>query len=186
MAGRSIRTGVGAGLEREVLARRVDVTGVRGRPDIFIGADAPPQVKQVVIADNSQFIDRVNLTQLIDVLHRPTRTLVVSQSPPPGDQVPTGTPITLTLTVKQVIPLGTLGIEATLAQKFPTIGALQDHIDTSANGAALKEVLAKGTAYQDLTPADKGVADGFLNEVGNIPDADRAKAFDDAGFTFNL
>ena len=187
MAGRFIRIGgTGGAFEREISVRGTEFAEVRGRPDIFIGGDAPPVVKPVVIADNSQFIDRVNLTQLVDVLRRPTRTLVVSQSPPPGDQVPAGTPITLTLTVKQVIPLGPLGIEAGLAQRFPTVGALQDHIDQAANGAALKEILAKGTAYQDLTPADKGVADTFLNDVGNIPDADRGKAFDDVGFTFNL
>jgi hypothetical protein len=202
MAGRFIRTGggvVGGGAVGRVGAggvvgggavERVGNVGeafdIRRNPDVFINPDVPPVVKPVVVADNSQFIDRVNLAQLADVLRRPTKTLVVSQSPPAGDQVPAGTPITLTLTVKQVIPLGSLGVDQALATKFTTVGALEDHIDADANAAALRGVLTKGTAYQDLSAGDKGVADGFLNSVGGIADADRAKAFDDLGFAFNL
>ena len=155
MAGRFIRTGgvvgpvrTGGGVER--IGNVGGFVDVGRSPDVFINPDVPPVVKPVVVADNSQFIERVNLDQLAGVLRRPTKTLVISQSPPPGDQVPAGTPITLTLTVKQVIPLGSLGVGSALATKFTTVGALQDHIDADANAAAVKVVLAKGMDYQDL------------------------------------
>jgi hypothetical protein len=155
------------------------------RPEAFTTAP-PVNVRPVVVADNSKFIDRVKTSDLVDILVRPTKTIVVSQSPGAGEQVPLGTQITLTLTVKDVLPLGPLGVSPALAQKFATAGAFREAVDGAGDPDALKQALAGTTRYQDLQGTEKQAADDFLGQLGALSDQDKAAAFDDAGFVFNL
>jgi hypothetical protein len=168
---------------REIVTERA---GVRFDPNLIGGAAGPPPPQKVIVADNSDFIDRVNARELIGILIRPTRTVVVAQSPAPGDQVPLGTPVTLTLTVKDILPLPILGVDPVVSGKFATVGALQNAIDANTSADALKQVLAKKQSYQDLSQGDKAVADGFLGQLGDLSDQDKQKAFGDVSFAFNL
>jgi hypothetical protein len=155
-------------------------------PELFLQPAMMPVATPVVIADNSKFIDRVDVKDLGDILVRPTKSVVVSQNPPPGEQVPLGTSVTITLTVKDTIPLQPLGVDDRVATKWLTVGGLTEAVDTSPNGDEVKDLLAKNTSYTDLSTADKTVADGFMAQVGDLNDADKSKVFDDLGFLFNL
>jgi hypothetical protein len=142
-------------------------------------------VRLVSVADNKPFIDRVNTGDLIGILKRPTKTVVVTQTPPAGEQVPLGTQITLTLAVKDTLPLGPLGVDPLLVGKFATAGALQDAVEAAPQAEALKEVLGAKASYQDLAGSQKEAADAFLGQLG-VADQDRGTALGDLGFVFNL
>jgi hypothetical protein len=135
-----------------------------------------------VIKDNAQFIDRVNLVELDKIITKPTRTIVVSQDPSPGDQVPAGTPVTLTLAPKDSLPLGVLGVSATLAGKFSHVAALESEVDKLPQAA--KDVIVGTTEYSALSSGVKESVDSVL--MANIPAAERAKVFDDIRFLVNL
>jgi hypothetical protein len=172
----------GFGIERARTEARVG----EAAPVLFTGAFDQPVVRKVVVSDNSPFIERVNTDVLAGKLKRPTKNVVVTQDPAPGEQVPLGTPITLTLTIKDIIPLDSLGVVGALATKFADAGQLGGAIDTSENASALKGVLAKKQKFEELSDADRGVAEGFLGQIEGLSENDRSKAFDDIGFVFNL
>src|SRR5262245_41822289 len=56
-------------------------------PELFLQPATMPVATPVVIADNSKFIDRVDLHELGDILVKPTKSVVISQNPAAGEQV---------------------------------------------------------------------------------------------------
>src|ERR1043166_6154964 len=77
-------------------------------PPVFI--PQPPAPVKVTVPDNTMILDKVDFSGLLGTLKRPTRTVVVGQTPAPGDQVPLGTQVTLTLAVKEILPLSGFGL----------------------------------------------------------------------------
>ena len=158
--------------------------GANVSPELFAEAFTP--VVKVTVADNTPFIDRVDTDKLLDDLIRPTKTIVVSQTPAAGEQVPLGTPISVTMTVKGSIPTNTLDIDPKVVDTFGTIGALEDAVVNFDNAADLQDILLSGSAYDDLSQSDRGVVNDFLGNVGDFGENERAGAFNDIGFMFNL
>ena len=156
-------------------------------PQLFLQPATMPVATPVVIADNSRFIDHVDIKDLGDILVRPTKSVVVSQNPAAGEQVPLGTSVTITLTVKDTIPLPPLGVDDRVATKWLTVGGLTEAVDTSPDADNVKNLLSKNTTYTDLSTAEKAQADQFMSQqLGDLNDADKSKVFDDIGFLFNL
>ena len=154
---------------------------------MVLEASALPLVEKVVVRDNKPFLERVNESVLIGALKRPTKTVVVSQDPAPGEQVPLGTAITLTLTVKDVIPLDSLSVKPEVAATWATIGALQTAIDSAPNANVLKQVLARSESYEELSNAETAVLDTFFQQVeGELTPQAKAQVFEDVRFAFQL
>ena len=119
---------------------------------------------------------------------RPTRIVIVSQDPAPGDFVPAGTPVTVTVVEKGLIPPRSFnGLTQGVVEKFPTISALEEDLnkanDPIAKGA--KAVLDKGVAFNQLSDADKVAVTAFVGNRG-IAGTDPAKAASDIAFLFHL
>jgi hypothetical protein len=138
----------------------------------------------LLLVDNTKYLDRVNETDLKAKLKRPTKTVVIAQDPDPSDQVPRGTQVTLTLTSKNQLPLDGLGAIDAVTKKWVTAGVLEDAVDKAE---AVKTIIAKDVEYAQLSQGDKGVVDEFLiQNLGEMSEADRGKAFGDVGFVYRL
>ena len=136
----------------------------------------------MLLQDNSRYLERVNQLELAKQFIRPTTTVVLTQDPPPGTQVPVGTQINLTLVNKGDIPTASLGASAAVAKKWANAADVLSAVEGA--GAGLKAVLDKGVEYQQLSAGDKTVVDGFLRQ--QVPDADPATAYADVGFIYEL
>lgn len=119
----------------------------------------------VPVRDNTPFITKFDKDTFKGIVTRPTKTVIVDQFPDPGDFVPAGTPISVKLTVKDVIPTGTFkGIDPTLATKFTNIGALEVDLEKTDDPIAkdAKSALDKKVDYTALSTADKQAVDNFM------------------------
>jgi len=116
------------------------------------------------VADNSFFRSQVDTGKLNLSIIRPVKTVVVGQDPPPGDQVPAGTPVNLRVARIDDIPLSSL--KETGGLKANTLGELQASITP-----AIQAVLAKADDFNSLSANDKGMLVTF---VGTEVDASKA------------
>jgi hypothetical protein len=116
-----------------------------------------------------------------------TKTIVVTQNPAAGTDVPLGTTVELKLAVKEQLPITSLAASAVLAEKFKTAGELTT-ILAADNRSAVRKVLEANPDYGSLEPADKAVADAFIAEQfgAGISVPDRSMAYDDIAFIFAL
>ncbi|HEX9312630.1 MAG TPA: hypothetical protein VGA30_07395 [Actinomycetota bacterium] len=158
-------------------------------PPLYI-PPAPPPVR-VMVQDNTQIIEKVDFSGLLGALKRPTRTVVVGQTPEPGEQVPLGTQVTLTLAVKDTLPLSNFGLMEQVRSTWPTagdlVGAVEKPLVNPQTDAQVKVVFASGKSYGDLSQADRSVVDGFINErVGLLSADDKARAYEDIAFVYGL
>jgi len=120
-------------------------------------------------------------------LPRPTKTIVVRQDPAPGDFVPAGTPITVVLVEKGLIPTKSLnGLAAEVVQRFPSIGNLEDDLNRPDDSAAknAKAVLDKGIPFDQLADADKATLGAYT--ANRLPGTDAAKAAQDIMLLYGL
>jgi hypothetical protein len=147
-----------------------------------IGGTEITAARQLLLKDNSQYLERVNQAELQKQFILPTTTVVLTQDPPPGTQVPVGTQINLTLVNKGDIPTNSLGASAAVAKKWARAGDVLSAVEGA--GSAFKAVLDKGVEYEALSAGDKAVVDGFLRQ--QVPDADPATAYADVGFIYEL
>jgi hypothetical protein len=135
--------------------------------------------------DNSKYLDRVNQADLQKKFIRPTSTVVLTQDPPPGTQVPVGTQINLTLVAKGDIPTISLGAVQVVTKKWARAGDVQQAID--AAGDAVKAVFEKEPDYERLGAGDKQLVDGFVRQqLGDVGAADVAQAYGDMAFMYEL
>jgi len=140
--------------------------------------------------DNIDFIAKFDPSVLGSIV-RPTRTVVVSQNPPAGDFVPAGTPINLTLTVKQTLPLGAFKVDAAFAGKYVNIGPFLDDVENPQDAISLgaKSVLEKDIAYDALAANDRQAIDSFMRtrfgEAAGTAEQS-AKLYNDMKFVFKL
>jgi len=143
---------------------------------------------RIPIKDNKVFAEKFEPSIFADVVARPVKMMVVGQDPAPGEFVPTGTPINLTLTAKDTIPVGGFkGIDATLAGKYKNVGVLQADLENDADpvAKAAKSVLDKKADYAALATNDKAAVDAFVeSRVGAA--VDKSKAYNDISFLFHL
>ncbi len=143
---------------------------------------------RIPIPDNKPFVDKFDAGVFADIVARPVKTVVIGQDPAPGEFVPAGTPINLTLTVKDVLPVGGFkGIDATLAGKYKNIGVLQADLENAEDpvAKAARSVLDKKADYASLAANDKAAVDAFVeNRVG--ANVDKAKAYNDISFLVHL
>lgn len=143
---------------------------------------------RIPIKDNKPFVDKFDPGVFTEVVARPVKTMVVGQDPAPGEFVPAGTPINLTLTAKDTIPVGGFkGIDVAVAGKYKNVGVLQADLENDADpvAKAAKSVLDKKADYATLATSDKAAVDAFVeNRVGAA--ADKAKVYNDISFLFHL
>lgn len=144
---------------------------------------------QVVVRDNTSFVKAYDTKQLAEKL-RPRRTLVVGQSPRAGDFVPVGTPIDLTVTVKEGLPLdGLVNLHPGIAERFRSknVGDLLATLDdTDAKNVFTR---ADATDYDKLSTNDKAVVNEYMRAKLGVDPADTAgakKAYGDMKFVVDF
>src|SRR6478609_1537479 len=108
------------------------------RTDII--TNRPTALKALV--DNTQYLERVNQVDLAKQFIVPTTTVVLSQDPAPGTQVPVGTQINLTLVNKGDFPTVSLGVSAAVGKKWARAGDVITAVEGA--GAGFKGVLDRG------------------------------------------
>src|SRR5260370_38326659 len=118
--------------------------------------------------DNTLWATGIDPT-VIGTIRRPLTTIVVSQDPPAGTEVPFGTAVNITLSSLDVIPLHILKDPAGLT--FATVGDFQSAL--GANPAPMTAV-SSAASFQALSAADQTAFTGFATQHGA---ADPSKAF---------
>jgi len=122
----------------------------------------------LAIRDNTKFVETFDNSKIVDIF-RPTRTLVVGQIPGAGTFVPVGTPVDLTLTVKNTLPLdGFKEIDPKVLTKFA--GKNVGDLTASYSGTAAEKVLERGDAgdYDQLSTADKAVVNDYIKATYGV------------------
>ena len=110
--------------------------------------------------DNTLWTTGIDPT-VIGTIRKPLRTIVVSQDPPAGTQVPFGTPVNITLASLGVIPLSTLKDPAGLT--FATVGDFQTALGTNP---ALMTSVSNAASFQALSAADQAAFTTFATQHG--------------------
>jgi len=135
-----------------------------------------PPAKLIGI-DNTLWTTGIDAT-VIDTIRKPLKTVVVSQDPPPGTEVPLGTTVNITLASLGVIPINILKDPAGLT--FTTVGDFQAAL--SANPTLLTSV-SNAASFQALSPADQTAFTAFATQHGA---ADASRAFGAAKIVASL
>jgi hypothetical protein len=110
--------------------------------------------------DNTLWTTGIDPTA-IGNFRRPLTTIVVSQDPPAGTEVPFGTPVNITLASLGVIPLNILKDPAGL--KFGTVGDF--HAALGADPALMTSV-SNAASFQALSAADQAAFTTFATQNG--------------------
>src|SRR3954453_21541500 len=118
---------------------------------IDIITNRPSALRSLV--DNTQYLERVNQVDLAKQFILPTTTIVLTQDPVPGTQVPVGTQINLTLVNKGDFPTSSLGVSAAVGKKWVRAGDVITAVESAGSG--LKAILEKGDPYEKLDQGDK-------------------------------
>ena len=120
----------------------------------------------VQIRDNTKFVDKFDASKVIGVL-RPKRTLVVGQQPAAGTFIPVGTPVDLTVTVKDTLPLaGLKDIDARVFDRFNS-KSIGDVLNTLGDNTDVSRVFGRADAveYDTLSTSDKAVVNAYLTKT---------------------
>lgn len=126
-------------------------------PGLQLQVTAPVKLAGI---DNTLWTSGINTT-VIGTIQKPVRTIVVSQDPPAGTEVPFGTPVNITLASLSVIPIGVLKDPAGLT--FATLGDFHDAL--SSNPALLTSV-SNAANFQALSAADQAAFTTFATQHG--------------------
>ena len=147
--------------------------------------------KKVAIRDTAELKEKIDLSRYQDELNvNPARLVVVEQFPKAGEQVPKGTPVSLTFMSKDSI-------------QVDDITGLSDHFITKYGGQNIKKVtddiqaaetfkviLAADKKYEDMTPVEKEAVKKYAVETGFIeaePDEAVAGAiYNDIHFIYRI
>jgi hypothetical protein len=118
---------------------------------------------------------------------RVTKTIVVTQNPAAGVDVPLGTTIDVKLAVKDQLPTRSLAVSTKLTTKFTTVGEITNALAPDNRGP-LRKLLDSNQDYTALGDTDRAVADAFINEQlgADVSKADRITAYDDLAFIYSL
>ena len=182
MATRPFTTNALTGVSAVGLGTSVSRPGVALNPGLSAAALNPAltalrEPVQVVVRDNKPFLQAYDTKKVVEV-YRPRRTLVVGQSPRAGELVPVGTPIDLTVTVKEGLPLdGFKELDPRIAERFrnKNIGDVLTTLD--ANEDAKRVFEREGaTDYDQLSANEKGVVNEYMRANLGVDPADAAGA----------
>jgi hypothetical protein len=135
------------------------------------------QPAQLAGIDNTLWTAGID-TSVISTVQRPRKTIVVSQDPPAGTEVPFGTTVSLTLASIDAIPLKVLKDPGGLS--FNTVGDLQTAL--AANPALMTSV-TNAASFQALSPTDQTAFTTFATTHGG---ADPTAAFGAAKIVASL
>jgi hypothetical protein len=132
-------------------------------------------------ADSDQFKE-VEITK--------DKYLVVAQDPDPGELVPPGTPINITLKNKSGISTGAFRQMAEpVVKKYNTVGDFLTVLEKPEAGAA-KEVIDKDKEYANLSAGDLEAVNSYINATYGVdPQAEPEKAkevYDTARFYYHM
>ena len=163
-----LTTGVAAGGLATGVATGVNIADpVRITDTVRI--DSPLRASVLVnVRDNTKFVTTFDNSKIVDVF-KPTRTLVIGQSPGAGTFVPVGTPVDLTLTVKNTLPLdGFKEIDPRVLTKFA--GKNLGDLTASYSGTATEKILEREDAadYDKLSTADKAVVNDYIKSTYGV------------------
>lgn len=137
-------------------------------------------VRTISLRDNTRFIKKFDVTKFLPAA-KAAKTVVVDQDPDAGEFVPSGTPIDITLTTKDVIPLESFtDIDPLVLNKYKNknIGDLLGDLEKDELGKEAKSVLEKkeNTDYDALSTSDKQRVNNFIkNRFALDPDAEANK-----------
>jgi len=129
---------------------------------------AAPAPAPIIVRDNTKFATFFDATKVTGVF-KPTRTLVVGQSPRPDELVPVGTPVDLVVTVKQLMPIeGIKNLHPAVAERFRSrsVGELLGTL-TQFEAKRVFET-ADATSYAKLSATDKTVVNEYLRGTFGI------------------
>lgn len=154
---------------------------------LFLSPAFTTPIFTVPVPDNSRFVKVFDPSIFADVVSRPTKVVVVDQDPAPGDFVPAGSPIRVTTTVKDVIPIGSFkGISNIVLEKFDLVRDIIIKIEATE----ARDVVVKDKKFEELSGGDKQKLEGFFGEVfdepGTVDDETKAKVFEDAKFIYGF
>lgn len=146
-------------------------TGVASGVNIVdtVRIESPLRANVLVnVRDNTKFVETFDNSKIVDVF-KPTRTLVIGQSPGAGTFVPVGTPVDLTLTVKSTLPVeGFKEIDPRVLTKFA--GKNLGDLTASYSGTAAEKILEREDAgdYDKLSTADKAVVNDYIKATYGV------------------
>ena len=120
------------------------------------------QIAPVKLAgiDNTLWTAGIDST-VIGNIQKPLTTIVVSQDPPAGTEVPFGTPVNITLASLGAIPLNVLKDTAGLT--FTTVGDFHTALGTNP---ALMTSVNNAASFQALSAADQAAFTAFAAQHG--------------------
>lgn len=142
---------------QEIAFARLLGPGIATGQQIHINPVTPVQVTGI---DNTLWTAAINPT-VVGSIQRPLTTVVVSQDPPAGTEVPFGTPVNITLASLGAIPLNILKDPAGL--NFATLGDLQTALGTNPT---LLTSVSNAASFQALSAADQVAFTTFASQHG--------------------
>lgn len=121
-------------------------------------------------------------------VYRPTRTVVVKQSPAAGQVVPPGTVVKVTLVVKDTLPVKNFQTSTLIANKYGEGNISSILADLDSKGQTVTPILGSQKAYEALSPSEKNAVVQYAQSVGlqTANDADTKAAYEDLMFFNNL
>lgn len=148
--------------------------GTVAAPGLQLQTTAPVRLTGI---DNTLWTTGIDAT-VIGNIQKPLTTVVVSQDPPAGTEVPFGTPVNITLASLGVIPLNILKDTAGLT--FTTLGDFQTALGASP---ALVTSVSNAASFEALSAADQAAFTTFATQHGA---ADASRAFGAAKIVASL
>ena len=139
----------------EILA--TTVLGSEIAPGMQLRINPPVQVTGI---DNTLWTAGVNPAVIANLQKRVT-TIVMSQDPPAGTEVPFGTPVNITVASLDNIPLNSL--KNTAGLNFNTLGDFQTAL---AGNAALMTSVSNAASFQALSATDQASFTTFATQHG--------------------
>lgn len=121
-------------------------------------------------------------------IYRPTRTVVVKQSPAAGQVVPPGTVVKVTLVAKDTLPVKNFQTGNLITNKYGSGNISSILADLDSKGQAVTPILGSEKAYEALSPSEKNAVVQYAQSVG-LPtsnEADTKSAYEDLMFFNNL
>ncbi len=146
---------------------------------------------KVAVRDTSELQEKIDLSRYVDEKKvNPTRLVVVDQFPKPGEQVPKGTPITLTFMSKDSIQVADIAdLSDAVKGKYGNaqIKAITDDIQSDVE---IKKVLTEKKEYSAMTPTEKDAVKKYVKDKGIVEssaiDAAIAAVHKDLVFIYNI
>lgn len=130
-----------------------------GDKPVFLAAGAKTPF---AVRDNTKFVETLDAVKVIDVVKEVSTTVVLVQEPAPGERVPAGTAITLTVMPKSKLPLDAFKVPGLVKTKWKTVEELETGVKGNED---LKGLVASESTYATLSQADRVKADAAIGTL---------------------